>query len=245
MAASRQPPSCHVEFGGAVAAREPPEAAPEGLEAVFPRDVGLFADAFPEETRYGFCGHVLTIAQHHGARLGVAAPVWEAALTLCKYFEEQKLNFWGKKVIELGAGTGIVGILATLLGGDVTITDLPLALEQIQENVHRNVPTEHLARARVCALSWGLDHKEFLRDYDFILGADIVYLKDTYPLLIRTLRHLCGPHSTIYLSSKMRQEHSTAVFYEALLPLHFTSELAYRDENENINIYRVTSKQNS
>uniref|UniRef100_A0A8C3S729 EEF1A lysine methyltransferase 3 n=1 Tax=Chelydra serpentina TaxID=8475 RepID=A0A8C3S729_CHESE len=238
MAAPRQPPFGHVEAGGA-------GAAPEGLEAVFPREVGLFADAFPEETRYGFCGHVLTIAQHHGARLGVAAPVWEAALTLCKYFEKQKLSFWGKKVIELGAGTGIVGILATLLGGDVTITDLPLALEQIQENVHRNVPAEHSARARVCALSWGLDHEEFLRDYDFVLGADIVYLKDTYPLLIRTLRHLCGPHSAIYLSSKMRQEHSTAEFYEALLPLHFTSELAYRDENENINIYRVTSKRNS
>ncbi|EMP28979.1 Methyltransferase-like protein 21B [Chelonia mydas] len=167
------------------------------------------------------------------------------ALTLCKYFEKQKLDFRGKKVIELGAGTGIVGILATLLGGDVTITDLPLALEQIQENVHKNVPAEHSARAKVCALSWGLDHEEFPRDYDFILGADIVYLKDTYPLLIKTLQHLCGPHSTIYLSSKMRQEHSTDVFYEALLPLHFTSELAYRDENENINIYRVTSKQNS
>ncbi|CAM5168930.1 unnamed protein product [Eretmochelys imbricata] len=245
MAASRQPPFCHVEVGGAVAGREPPEAAPEGLEAVFPREVGLFADDFPEETCFSFCGHVLTIAQHHGGRLGVAAPVWEAALTLCKYFEKQKLNFRGKKVIELGAGTGIVGILATLLGGDVTITDLPLALEQIQENVQKNVPAEHSARAKVCALSWGLDHKEFLRDYDFILGADIVYLKDTYPLLIKTLQHLCGPHSTIYLSSKMRQEHSTDVFYEALLPLHFTSELAYRDENENINIYRVTSKQNS
>nr|XP_006110519.1 EEF1A lysine methyltransferase 3 [Pelodiscus sinensis] len=167
------------------------------------------------------------------------------ALTLCKYFEEQKLSFWGKTVIELGAGTGIVGILATLLGGDVTLTDLPLALKQIQENVRRNVPAEHLARARVCALTWGLNHEEFLRDYDFILGADIVYLKDTYPMLIRTLRHLCGPHSTIYLSSKMRQEHSTAVFYDGLLPEHFTSELAYRDETENINIYRVTSKQNS
>ncbi|XP_075757837.1 EEF1A lysine methyltransferase 3 isoform X2 [Pelodiscus sinensis] len=245
MAAPRQPPFCHVERGGAGAGREPPGAGPEGLEAVFPRELGLFADAFPEETRYGFCGHVLTIAQHHGARLGVAAPVWEAALTLCKYFEEQKLSFWGKTVIELGAGTGIVGILATLLGGDVTLTDLPLALKQIQENVRRNVPAEHLARARVCALTWGLNHEEFLRDYDFILGADIVYLKDTYPMLIRTLRHLCGPHSTIYLSSKMRQEHSTAVFYDGLLPEHFTSELAYRDETENINIYRVTSKQNS
>ncbi|XP_062975758.1 EEF1A lysine methyltransferase 3 [Elgaria multicarinata webbii] len=215
-----------------------------GLESVFPRELGLFADAFPAETRYRLCGHELSIAQYHGAHLGVAAPVWEAALTLCEYFEAQKLNFWGKKVIELGAGTGIVGILASLLGGDVTITDLPVALKQIEENVHRNLPMKCMARARVCALSWGLDHKEFPKNYDFILGADIVYLKDTYPLLIRTLQHLCGAQSTIYLSSKMRQEHSTEFFFETLLPMHFTSKLAFRDEAENINIYEVTSKNN-
>ncbi|XP_059575319.1 EEF1A lysine methyltransferase 3 isoform X2 [Alligator mississippiensis] len=94
----------------------------EALDAVFPRDVGLFADAFPAEARYHFCGHGLRIAQHHGARLGVAAPVWEAvsgALALCQYFEEQQLDFQGKQVIELGAGTGIVGILATLLVAEI------------------------------------------------------------------------------------------------------------------------------
>ncbi|XP_053150987.1 EEF1A lysine methyltransferase 3 isoform X4 [Hemicordylus capensis] len=222
----------------------PSVAGDVGLESVFPQELGLFADAFPVETRYRLCGHELSITQHHGARLGVAAPVWEAALALCDYFEAQKLNFWGKKVIELGAGTGIVGILAALLGGDVTITDLPVALKQIEENVHRNLPVECVARTRVCALSWGLNHKEFPNNFDFILGADIVYLKDTYPLLIRTLQYLCGPQTTIYLSSKMRQEHSAMIFFENLLPRHFTSTLAFRDENENINIYKVTSKSN-
>ncbi|XP_042311827.1 EEF1A lysine methyltransferase 3 isoform X1 [Sceloporus undulatus] len=301
------------------------------LESVFPRELGLFAEVFPAETRYRLCGHELSIAQHHGGRLGVAAPVWEAvspllwgatgaricihtgeitrfgtaltlsggnaaqqrggssppfagsvyptcilvvliciglclisenilnvpleyfsfisnslfsfkALTLCEYFEEQKLNFWDKKVIELGAGTGVVGIVASLLGGDVTITDLPVALKQIEENIHRNLPVKCLGRTRVCALSWGVDHKTFPRNYDFILGADIVYLKDTFPLLIRTLQHLCSAQSTIYLSSKMRQEHSTALFFETLLPLHFTSKLAFRDDVDNINIYKVTSK---
>ncbi|KAL8163933.1 UNVERIFIED_CONTAM: EEF1A lysine methyltransferase 3 [Gekko kuhli] len=215
-----------------------------GLESVFPQELGLFADAFTAETCYRLCGHELSIVQHHGSRLGVAAPVWEAALALCDYFEEHKLNFWGKKVLELGAGTGIVGILVALLGGDVTITDLPVALKQIEENVHRNLPAECLARTKVCPLSWGLDHLEFPSDYDFILGADIVYLKDTYPALIRTLQHLCGPQSTIYLSSKMRQEHSTVLFFETLLPMHFTSKLAFRDENENINVYKVTQKSN-
>uniref|UniRef100_A0A803TUS5 EEF1A lysine methyltransferase 3 n=1 Tax=Anolis carolinensis TaxID=28377 RepID=A0A803TUS5_ANOCA len=127
-------------------------------------------------------------------------------------------------------------------GGDVTITDLPVALKQIEENVHRNLPVKCLGRTRVCALSWGVDHTMFPQNYDFILGADIVYLKDMFPLLIRTLQHLSGAQSTIYLSSKMRQEHSTALFFETLLPMHFTSELAFRDETENINIYKVTSK---
>uniref|UniRef100_A0A2K5CZX7 EEF1A lysine methyltransferase 3 n=1 Tax=Aotus nancymaae TaxID=37293 RepID=A0A2K5CZX7_AOTNA len=85
-------------------------------ESVFPREVGLFADSYSEKSRFCFCGHVLNITQNFGSRLGVAARVWDAALSLCNYFESQNVDFRGKKVIELGAGTGIVGILAALQG---------------------------------------------------------------------------------------------------------------------------------
>ena len=43
-------------------------------------------------------------------------PVAPQALALCRFFEEQRMDFRGRTVIELGAGTGIVGILAALLG---------------------------------------------------------------------------------------------------------------------------------
>nr|KAF6368251.1 EEF1A lysine methyltransferase 3 [Myotis myotis] len=85
-------------------------------ESVFPREVGLFADSYSEKSRFCFCGHVLSITQNFGSRLGVAARVWDAALSLCNYFENQNVDFRDKKVIELGAGTGIVGILAALQG---------------------------------------------------------------------------------------------------------------------------------
>ncbi|CAK6443249.1 unnamed protein product [Pipistrellus nathusii] len=85
-------------------------------ESVFPREVGLFADSYSERSRFSFCGHVLSITQTFGSRLGVAARVWDSALSLCNYFENHKVDFRGKKVIELGAGTGIVGILAALQG---------------------------------------------------------------------------------------------------------------------------------
>lgn len=159
------------------------------------------------------------------------------ALSLCNYFESENVDFRGKKVIELGAGTGIVGILAALQGGNVTITDLPVALEQIQGNVQANMPVG--GRAQVCALSWGIDQHEFPGDYDLVLGADIVYLESTFPLLLGTLQHLCGPHGTIYLASKMREEHRTESFFQHLLPRHFQLELARRDEDENVNIYRA------
>lgn len=126
-------------------------------------------------------------------------------------------------------------------GGDVTITDLPVALEQIQDNVHANVPPG--GRARVCALSWGIDQHVFPGNYDLVLGADIVYLEPTFPLLLGTLRHLCGPHGTIYLASKMRAEHGTETFFRRLLPQHFHLELAQRDEDVNVNIYRARHRE--
>ncbi|XP_059539411.1 EEF1A lysine methyltransferase 3 [Myotis daubentonii] len=210
-------------------------------ESVFPREVGLFADSYSEKSRFCFCGHVLSITQNFGSRLGVAARVWDAALSLCNYFENQNVDFRDKKVIELGAGTGIVGILAALQGGDVTITDLPPALEQIQGNVQANVPAG--GRAQVRALSWGIDQHVFPGDYDLVLGADIVYLESTFPLLLGTLQHLCGPHGTIYLASKMREEHGTESFFQYLLPQHFQLELAQRDEDENVNIYRARHRE--
>ncbi|KAK1151052.1 EEF1A lysine methyltransferase 3-like [Acipenser oxyrinchus oxyrinchus] len=202
----------------------------------------LFADTFTRENRYRFSGQELKITQTFSSNLGVAGPVWEAAVSLCQYFEEKKFDFTGKRVLELGAGTGIVGILVALLGGDVTITDLPTALKQIQLNVSSNMPAGCRNFPRVRALAWGKDHHDFPSDYDLVLGADIVYLQDTYPALLRTLDHLCGEGTTVYLSSKMRREHGAVVFYEEQLPRYLEAELVHRNDCENISIFRGTKK---
>ena len=50
----------------------------------------------------------------------VGCVVWDAAIALAKYIEmekaQAKYNFQGKAVIELGAGTGIVGLVAAVKG---------------------------------------------------------------------------------------------------------------------------------
>ncbi|XP_029357711.1 EEF1A lysine methyltransferase 3 isoform X2 [Echeneis naucrates] len=204
----------------------------------FPADDGLFADTFSLEDRYNVCGEELKIRQLFGAKLGVAAPVWEAGLQLCRYLGAQAAQLGGKRIIELGAGTGVVGILAARLGAAVTLTDLPLALPQIQANISANVPsTGWPSPPTVLPLSWGEDHLNFPSNWDLVLCADIVYLPETYPLLMETLAHLAKNGAVVYLSSKMRKEHGTPGFYEERLPRRFNVELLHRDDQQNINIY--------
>ncbi|XP_047438559.1 EEF1A lysine methyltransferase 3-like [Mugil cephalus] len=208
----------------------------------FPVDDCLFSDTFHKDSVYNLIGEELKIRQVFGANLGVAAPVWEAALHLCRYFEEQSVELRGKRIIELGAGTGVVGILAARLGAEVTLTDLPLALPQLESNVSANMPPSGWPSAppTVLPLSWGEDHTNFPSDWDLVLCADIIYLPETYPLLVETLAHLCSNGASVYLSSKMRKEHKTPSFYQEHLPSRFNVELVHQDEKQNNNIYKAT-----
>ncbi|XP_014859706.1 PREDICTED: protein-lysine methyltransferase METTL21B-like [Poecilia mexicana] len=204
----------------------------------------LSTETFSQETVYRLMGEELRIKQLFGANLGVAAPVWEAALHLCRYFEDQSVELRGRRVIELGAGTGVVGILAARLGAEMTITDLPLALPQLRANVSANVPPAGWPSAppAVLPLCWGEDHLAFPSDWDLVLCADIVYLPETYPLLVETLAHLCKNGAVVYLSSKMRREHRTQSFYKEHLQSRFDVELVLRDDKQNNNIYRASKR---
>ncbi|XP_072884013.1 EEF1A lysine methyltransferase 3-like [Hemitrygon akajei] len=191
---------------------------------------------------YQFCGHDLAITRDLTNDIGLSSYIWECAVVFCQYFEKEKTNFTGKKIIELGSGTGIVGILAILLGGDVTLTDLPPALSQIEHNVVSNVPTPAQPRSRVAALSWGKDQLLFPSDYDVILGSDITYAHREYQLLIDTLLHLSNPGTIIYLSSKMREHMAAIDFHNKLVLEHFNSEVVHRVPEKSINVFKLTKK---
>lgn len=129
-----------------------------------------------------------------------------------------------------------------LSGAEVTLIDLPLALPQLDANVSANKPSSGWPSLppTVLPLSWGEDHMNFSSDWDLVLCADIIYLPETYLPLVETLAHLCGKGAAAYLSSKMRDEHETAAFYEKHLPSRFNVELVHRDDKQNNNIYRAS-----
>ncbi|GCB64858.1 EEF1A lysine methyltransferase 3-like [Scyliorhinus torazame] len=192
------------------------------------------------ESRYQFCGHALKITRDFSNNLGISAIIWEAGLVLCRYFEQEKISFSGKKVIELGSGTGIVGILAVLLGGDVTLTDQSMVLDQIKFNVTNNIPGPIQQQAKVAALVWGENQDQFPTNFDFILGSDIVYSSRDFPALIQTLQHLSNQNTVIYICSKMRESMGAIGFHEKLLPQHFKTEIVHRTADKEINVFKVT-----
>ena len=159
----------------------------------------------------------IKISQNWG-ELGVAAVVWEAALVLGTFLLTLKQEIDQKKVLELGSGTGFSGIIASLLGGDVTLTDLPGCLDVCRNNVGLNLDP-NINKYSVVPLKWNENLKKDWSDkhFDYIIGADLVYIEDTFQDLVDTLSFFSRTNNPkIYLSGKIRYEKRFKQFKDIL-----------------------------
>lgn len=171
-------------------------------------------------------------------KLGVAAVVWDAAVVLCMYLELGAVELKGKKVVELGAGTGLVGIVAALLGAHVTITDREAALELLSANVDANLPPRCRRLAVVSELTWGQGLERFPEGgFDVVLGADIVYLEESFPALLRTLEYLCSERSVVLLACRIRYERDRA--FLRMLGRGFAVDLVHYDKDRDVYVYKA------
>ncbi|NXC96300.1 MT21A methyltransferase, partial [Certhia familiaris] len=175
------------------------------------------------------------------------------AVVLCAYLEMEGIDLRDRSVIELGAGTGLLGIVVTLLGkgffvvlfkanhncsARVTITDRAAALEFLESNVQANLPPELRPRAVVRELTWGKDLDNFPPGaFDFVLGADIVYLEETFVELLQTLEHLCSERTVILLSCRIRYERDLK-FLKMLRERFSVSEVHY-ESSKDVHIYKA------
>nr|XP_001395140.2 hypothetical protein ANI_1_1316104 [Aspergillus niger CBS 513.88] len=155
---------------------------------------------------------------------------WEAALHLATYLSTAagRAHITGKKVLELGAGTGLVSMFcARYLEPEVVVaTDRELGLmRQIGDCAGRNgLAGDGDGVFKGWIWEWGRELSRGVGEdeddddkFDVALGADLIYDIDLVPLLVQTVKSLFEKYAVkeFLISATLRNERTFGAFLNA------------------------------
>jgi methyltransferase-like protein 23 len=146
----------------------------------------------------------------HGDRPKVPYGVvlWPAAIALAHELASRPLA--GKRVLELGAGTGLPGIVAASLGARVVQTDRQeVALYVAKLNAERNSISSSIELREADWTAWTDDDT-----YDLIVGSDVIYAESMHAHLRKIFETNLAPGGTVLLSDPFRKD--SFAFLESL-----------------------------
>ena len=121
---------------------------------------------------------------------------WPGSLLLATYLaksSDRVLHVTGKRVIELGAGSGILGLALSKWCEHIVLTDAdPFALNLINVNVEKNLSVE--SNTIVRKLRWGeaedIENCSIGGSFDVVLAADVCYKLEIVAPLVQTCAQL-------------------------------------------------------
>lgn len=176
-----------------------------------------------------------TVAIRQLPSQGLSFQLWPAATTLFTLLDNRSTGplspildtisggstHGALRILELGSGTGIVGIAAAVtLGAEVTVTDLPHVIPNLQFNVDANadVLASRGGTVNVAALRWGedADVEGVGREFDLVLASDVVYYDHLYEPLLKTLRSLMlgEGRKMVFVMAHLRRWKKDSAFFK-------------------------------
>ena len=99
--------------------------------------------------------------------------IWpsEVALSECLIHRFFPSKMAGAKVLEIGCGTGLAGVVAAQLGAFTMFSDMvPITLKAVKETCQLN----HISNFDTCTLDWS-EKIESKEHYDVVLGSEVFY----------------------------------------------------------------------
>lgn len=143
--------------------------------------------------------------------------IWDGAIALAKYLEKHSTTIVsGKSILELGAGTGVVGIAAALLDAhDVLLTDLPYALDNLRHNVQLNLRESTVAAIQ--SLDWTSSSTYPIhRAWDLIIGADVIWLAHLVPSLVQVINACAADDTSVIIAHQTRSIEVDQLFFRLM-----------------------------
>jgi predicted nicotinamide N-methyase len=125
--------------------------------------------------------------------------LWPASIALAHELVSRATELSGQRILELGAGTGLPGIVAATYGAHVVQTDrLDEALTIARLNAERN--DVRSIETRLADWTAWTDTGR----YDLILGADVIYAPRLQPFLRTIFEVNLAPHGRLLLGDPFR-----------------------------------------
>lgn len=159
--------------------------------------------------------------------VGIGGGLWSAGMLLCNQiasrpsFFRSRLN--GTRVLELGAGTGLIGLTAAHLCSprELILTDLASHLPLLRANVDANIPGWNTVEAQSGHLLVKVEEYDWSKSSDFgprfdiILGGDLAYNPHLYGPLIQAIKRNSDKHTLTFLG--VTRTDTKPSFYRALV----------------------------
>jgi hypothetical protein len=161
--------------------------------------------------------------------LGNGGLVWPSTFFLAEYLQHLTTPIRGLSIVELGAGTGLLGIWAATQGAHVVLTDLAELVPLLKDNVRLNIDqiSKGGGSVRVEALRWAEKSEipDAVMDCSLIIGSDLchwigsmLFDEDTRSLLCQTMCALLRERSDkkTYLCHEIRSQQREAQFVKMM-----------------------------
>ena len=125
--------------------------------------------------------------------------LWESAMVLADVAATLNPEN-GPRLLELGAGLGVPGLVAARRGFDVTLSDY----EKLPKDFQRISAAANKIKVAIQHLDWTKPPE--IEKFDVILGAEILYKNDVPKPLLKVMGKMIKPGGAIYLAHDQRRK---------------------------------------
>jgi predicted nicotinamide N-methyase len=139
---------------------------------------------------------------------GTGGKIWKSSVILSKYLIKNKNVINDKYVLEIGAGTGVCGLVcATLNAKKVYLSDRdPGVLKLLDYNIEVNKEKIN-SSVEVVSLDW-INKDDYLKieNVDLIVGSDLLYSSSMVKGLVDVLCGLARSETKVLIAIQRRSE---------------------------------------